>query len=401
MPSVFFSVAEPSADENVALVVRALRGLPGGKQLRVWGAGGGAMKGIGAEVVEETVAGAAMGVAAVGRAWEVSKLLSRIGARWEKDAPSLVVCSDSWSLNVHVARLAKKRGIPVLWYVAPQTWASREGRVKQLREVTDRVACILPFEEAYFRQRGVNATYVGHPLWDRIEVGGATRGFWEGSNMEGRKGPVVGILPGSRRGVVRANWPRLKEVMRRLRGEFPGITFRVPVTANAAELLGELPPDVVAQAGAIDKLVGGVGVGKDGAWGGCDLCVCVSGTAALHVAAHRVPMIVVYHGNPVLWHLIGRWVVRTRTFSLVNLLSGKAGERLEGRHVVPEYVPWYGSTAAVAEHAARLLRDPGALAAMRERLGEVMAPLARGPDGGEGASERVARMILEELRKKR
>lgn len=400
MAGVFFSAAEPSADENVALVVRALRGLPGGAGVKVRGIGGAAMRGAGVELLEDTVSGAAMGIAGLLRAFEVSRLLARVGAEWDRDKPGLVVCSDSWTMNVHVARMAKKRGIGVLWYVAPQAWASREGRVKQLREVADTVACILPFEEAFFRERGVNAVYVGHPLWDRIETATATSGFYDG-----KRPPVVGVLPGSRKGVVRANWPRLKEVMEVLRREFPGVRFRVPVTANAAGLLGRLPEDVEAREGAFDELIGGVRRrgsegGDGGVWQGCDLCLVVSGTAALHVSAHRVPMIVVYYGNSVLWHLIGRWVVRTRTFSLVNLLSGKAGEMMEGRHVVSEFVPWNGPVDGVADLAVGMLRDPGKLAASRERLGEVVATM--GSSGGKGgASLRVAEMVMRGLREAR
>jgi lipid-A-disaccharide synthase len=413
VPRIFFSVAEPSADENVALVVRELRasgfGVASGQKLS--GIGGAALRAAGVDLLQDTVASAAMGFSAISRVAEVSKLLGRVSVEWDQSPPDLVVCSDSWSLNIHIARLARKRKIPVLWYVAPQTWASREGRVKQLAQVTDLLACILPFEESYFRRHGINAHYVGHPLWDRIRVAPpspAPTGFL---GDPGRTTPpVVGVLPGSRKGVVRANWPRLQQVMDLIRGEIPGVRFRIPISNNIAGLLGPLPPDVEAKPDAMDDLIGGVGrshsAGKQqreaggggGGWQGCDLCLCVSGTAALHVAAHRVPLLVVYHGNPLLWHLLGRWVVRTRTYSLVNLLSGRPDQIRHGHYVAPEYIPWYGSVKPVADHAIRLLQDPAKLASMRSELAGVVRPLESAGQDGRGASARVAGLILDRLK---
>jgi lipid-A-disaccharide synthase len=371
---VYITVADPSADASAALLVWELRRLV--PEVRLRGVGGVGMQGAGVKILADTTTNSAMGLGALLRAREMRLLVARVKEQVTADPPKLWICIDSWTLNVHFARLAKSLGIPVLYYVAPQTWASREGRVREMRKVIDRLACILPFEEKYFRERGVNATYVGHPLWDRLRTGAGV------PRVEGA-GPVVAILPGSRRGVTRANWPRLQRVMDRLRGEFPAIRFRLPLTRNAADVIrpDSLPSDVEARVDAVDDLVPG-----------CDLALCVSGTAALHVAAHHVPLIVVYHGNPVLWHLIGRWVVRTRTYSLVNLMAGGAGEISQGATVAPEFIPWYGGTDAVADLAAHWLRDPAELERRRGALARVTGPLATS-----GASRRAAEIAAEML----
>jgi lipid-A-disaccharide synthase len=371
-PSVMLCVADPSADASAALLAVELRGLK--PNLRLRGLGGQAMKRAGVELFAETVSNAAMGPAAAARIFEVGKLVARLGAELDRDPPAALVAVDSWSMNSHFLAQARKRGIPTLYYIAPQTWASREGRVKQMRTLVDKVACILPFEENYFRDHGLNATYVGHPLWDRIETSATPP-----PPLEGRP-PVVAVLPGSRKSVAKQNWPRLAAVMQGLRSRFPGIRFRIPLTPNAAEIVlaSPLPADTIAERDAIDQLLPG-----------CDLALCVSGTAALHVAAHGVPMLVVYYGNPLLWHLIGRWIVRTRTYCLVNLLSGEGGAYTEGNHVVPEYIPWSGSTKPVLDHATRLLGNPVELARLRAQLARITAPLAK-----PGASQRAAQEVL-------
>jgi lipid-A-disaccharide synthase len=126
----------------------------------------------------------------------------------------------------------------------------------------------------------------------------------------------------------------------------------------------------------------------------CDLAITVSGTATLHVALHRTPMIVVYHGSPLTWNLLGRWLINTRTYALVNLLAADAQLAASGRvtsdmHVVPEFIPWYGPTRPVADYAIDLLRHPEKLTAQRERLANLAARL-----DAPGASERVAEMAL-------
>ena len=286
--------------------------------------------------------------------------------------PDLQICCDSPALNFHFAKLAKQAGVPVLFYVAPQVWAWREGRLRKMRKIIDRLACILPFEEAYFRGHGINATFVGHPLFDELP----DRTPHPPATRLAAQPPVVGLLPGSRRSEAVANYPKMLNVAAKLREAFPGIQFLTPTTAAThpvvLEWVDDLPDVDIAQ-DAFDTMVPR-----------CDLCITASGTATLHVAGHYVPMIVVYRINPLAWNLAGRWLVRTRTFALVNLLAGK------DKRLVPEFVPWTGPGDDVAQLAIHLLQHPPLLDAQSAALKQLVDQLDK-----PGASARVARLGME------
>src|SRR5687767_12701325 len=190
---VFITVAEVSGDRHAAQLVAALRSLD--PQLIIEGLGGPEMAASGATIHRETVGNAAMGWRGALRAFEVLRLLRWTREHFKTNRPDLLVGVDSPSMNFHFAKLAKSLGIPVLQYVAPQLWAWREGRMKKVRRWIDRLACILPFEEEYFRRHGVNATFVGHPLFDSMPE---HRDAPPGPRFPDRQ-PVIGLLPGSRK----------------------------------------------------------------------------------------------------------------------------------------------------------------------------------------------------------
>jgi lipid-A-disaccharide synthase len=368
---IFITVADPSADQHAAKLIAALRQLD--PEITIDCLGGPRMAAAGATVHYDTVAGAAMGWRAALRARAVAKLIAWARSFLDQHTFDLAICIDSWTMNWHFARLAKERGIPVMYYIAPQTWASREKRVLKMREYVDRVACILPFEEQYFRRHGLAATFVGHPLFDDLPQ----RDLSPNRPYDPAR-PTVGLLPGSRKSIAEANFPRLLAVARDIEREIPQARFLIPATPNTEAVvrkhLGRAGLRAVeVAADAFNELVPR-----------CDLVITVSGTAALHTAAFAVPLIVVYYGNPVLWHLIGRWVVKTRTYSLVNLLSDFH------EHIVPEFIPWYGPTSGVSDYALGLLRDPEKLRAQREKLLHLIATLDR-----PGASMNAAKVAME------
>jgi lipid-A-disaccharide synthase len=246
----------------------------------------------------------------------------------------------------------------------------------QMREFVDHVACIFPFEEEYFRSHGVQATFVGHPLFDELPVDRASR-TGVGPRFPDAA-PVIGIIPGSRRSEVEANLPHLIEVMDGIRREFSTATFLVPTTSASHSPVQELlrgRSGVTVKQDGFDDLVPR-----------CDLVITKSGTSTVHVAAWRVPMIVVYRINPLLWELVGRWVVRTRKIAMVNILAGQTD-------LVPEFIPWYGSNQPVTECALEFLRHPERLAAQREKLDALMAPIDH-----PGASDNTARLALSLVR---
>ncbi len=368
---VFITVAEVSGDNHAAQLVHSLRQLD--PTVVVEALGGPALRAAGATVHHETVRSAAMGLAAARRGPEVVRLLRWTRRHFAEHRPDLQVCCDSWGMNGRFARLAHDAGVPVLYYIAPQAWASREGRVRLLRRYVNRLACILPFEEPFFRDRGVPATFVGHPLFDELpprQPRPAVPAAFTASRP-----PVVGLLPGSRRGEAAANFPPMLDVATRVRSAFTGARFLVPTTTATDPVVRRHAtglPDVHVELDAFDRLVPR-----------CDLCVTVSGTATLHVASHGVPMLVVYRLPAWQWHLAARWIIRSPHVALVNLLGGPGGR------VVPEFFPWYGPADAVADAAVDLLANPAQLAEQSRRLGELVRTLDH-----PGASLNVARLAM-------
>ncbi len=390
---IFITVAEVSGDTHAGNLAEHLRELD--PHLLIEGHGGPEMAEAGVVIHHETTKRAAMAYQAAARAGEMWKLFRWTRRYFDQNKPDLQICVDSPAMNFHFAKIAHERGIPVLYYIAPQLWAWREGRMEKLRKWVDQMACILPFEEEYFRKHGVNATFVGHPLFDELPPG---RGPQQGPRFPERA-PVIGLLPGSRKAEAAANFPAMLDVARKIRMEFPKITFLVPTTPATTPIVARLseafnrqmeearPPLPTATIGGeygprgtllrygeqeFDQMVPQ-----------CDLCLTVSGTATLHVAGFGVPMIVVYRGSPILWHLVARWLVKTRTFSLVNLLN-------ESREtIVPEIVPWYGNNRPLADMVIDYLKHPQKLAEQRERLNRLVKKLDH-----PGASMNVARLAL-------
>ncbi len=381
---VFVVVAELSGDLHAAALARALQVMD--EEIVLEGIGGQSMRNAGVVVHHESVSRAAMTWRAAFRALEVLRLLKWARRYFAANKPDLLVCIDSFAMNRHFAKLAKGMGIPVLYYVPPQLWASRPGRIEQLRAVVDKVASIVPFEEEYLRSRGVDARFVGHPLLEEIQPGpyvedGAVVGFE-------KRPPVVGLLAGSRKGEVGNNFPGMLEVTARIREAFPGAKFLAPTTHVTDPIVTKLAagfPDIEVRVGAIDWMTPR-----------CDFCLVKSGTGTLQVAAHGVPMIIMYRANWLAWHGIARWIVKTRTFGLINLLAGR-GEHLEqkGEHVVPEFVPWFGDSRPIAEMALDYLRNPEKLAGQRRELKRVVSGLRKAGPNDEGASWNVARMAVE------
>jgi lipid-A-disaccharide synthase len=218
----------------------------------------------------------------------------------------------------------------------------------------------------------VNATFVGHPLFDELP---ADRSLPPGPRFPQRP-PVIGIVPGSRRGEVKANLPHQLDVAKQIAAAFPGSRFLIPTTSAADAIVRELCAssglNLEIALNAFDQLIPQ-----------CDLVLCKSGTSTLHVAAWGIPMIVVYRLNPILWHGVARWVIKSKKIALVNILAGNID-------LVPEIVPWHGSNRPVADLAIAMLRDPRQLAEQRGRLQKLIATLDR-----PGASMNAAKIAIE------
>ena len=224
---IFITVGEVSGDNHAAGLVASLKRLD--PSIQIDALGGPRMAAAGAVIHHETTRKAAMTFHALKRVNEIRRLEAWLRARYASaDRPALHICVDSSGFNLRFARLAKQAGVPVLYYVAPQLWASRESRIKQVRACVDQLACIFPFEEKWFRDRGVNATFVGHPLFDHLP---ADRFDRIPKIRYPDRAPVIGVVAGSRRAEVRENFPPLLQVMRAIAQQHPQARFLLPKAA--------------------------------------------------------------------------------------------------------------------------------------------------------------------------
>lgn len=370
VPSVFFSVADASADVHTAGVIRCLRSRLG--EVRCVGLGGAKMAEAGCRLVQNPVDRSAMLGHALGQVGYYFRLLGEVKRFFEASRPDLVVVVDSPAWNFHVAKAARRRGIPVLYYIAPQLWAWGAWRSAKLRRSADRIACILPFEEGWFGERGISATYVGHPLFEgERQAGGDCWGGQAGGF------PTVALLPGSRSHEIKRLWPAMVQISQRIVEAYPEARFRC---AAVSEKVARELREQVRGGLAIDVQCGAVAAVTRGA----ALTVAASGTATLEVAGAGCPMIILYHVPGWQWHLIGRWLIKTKHLSLVNILAG--------RELVPEFMPLGSRTEEAGRVAVELLGDAGRREQIRRDLEGLTAPLRRGQ-----ASARVTEMIVEML----
>ena len=340
--SILFSTFEPSGDALAAETISIL--LRQRPQLQVYALGGPRMKQAGAHLLEETTRHGTMFVDTVMQAWSHHKRLRRL-RRWLVDHPiDVLVPVDSPAGNWSICRTVRRvrPTAKIVHLVAPQVWAWASWRVGRLRRLTDHVLCVLPFEPEWLGQRGVTATFVGHPVFDP-----ALRTPTEPADDLPAGRPRLALLPGSRRGEIKRNWPTMLEAFVRLRRADPAIRGAVAALDTRAEGLvreitagrGEWPQHLVLVTGRTESVLD---------W--CDLALAASGTVTLQVAARLKPMVVMYNMHR-LNALVAGSMIRTRTFTLPNLVSEWAGL---GK-AVPELIPHFGKVEPVVSRLQALL----------------------------------------------
>lgn len=370
---LFISANDPSADVHCAGLIRAL--VASERSIEFAGIGGPKMAEAGCELIENTVGGAVMTYKAVAHAGYYYKLLKRIGCYLREHPADLVIVCDSPSFNFHVAKAAKRAGIRTLFYVAPQLWAWGGWRIRKLRRCCDKLCCLLPFEEPWFRQRGVDATFVGNPLLDKLPAD-LTSFRKDYSGFDPRQARIA-LMPGSRLAEIESLWRPMQEIALRLRGEFPGTRYVAVATSEERRaLLNRMEIPGFQCEYSIDSVTDTADV--------VDFCLVASGSATLEVASAGCPMAVMYQTNRILWHLVGRWLVRSRFFTLVNLLADRA--------LVPEFMPYFVSVAPIADRVSDLLRNPKMLSRLSNELVDLVEPLTR-----KKAGQEVARIVLDML----
>jgi len=360
---------EASGDLHGAHFVQAMQTVNPG--LFFYGIGGQAMKAAGVRILLDAAILSVVGITEVfAKLPNILKALSLARRLLKSLKPDLLILIDFPDFNLRVAGYAKKMGIKVLYYISPQIWAWRSGRIKKIKRLVDHMVVILPFEANFYRQYGVPVTFVGHPLLDKQNK---TANF-DGA-LNSLTSPVIGLLPGSRDREISVHLPLMLSAAEKLKKENPKLSFVVSLAAPKDASLVEYIIKNSGQADAFPMVSGPV----EKIFQKADLVLAVSGTVTLEAAIAEIPMVIIYTVSP-LSYWIGKKFIKVDHIGLINLI---ADER-----VVPELVQKDATPEKIAQIAGDLIRDVDQLEKTKRKLHAVTKKL-----GSPGASMRTARLV--------
>jgi lipid-A-disaccharide synthase len=369
---IMIVTGEASGDLHGANLLRAMRLRD--PNLQACGMGGRELAGLGMEILYDAAKVSVVGI------FEVLAHLSDIFAaqrvlrrRLERDRPDLLILIDLPDFNLPLAKKAKQIGIPVFYYISPQVWAWRSGRVRQIRQRVDKIGVILPFEEEFFRRHGVAAEYVGHPLLDTVKTTMDRGEFCRRHGIDPQS-HLIGLLPGSRKREIASLLPVFLESARLVQRQLsqPPV-FLLPVAPTISE--HDLQAAGVDQAKAeLDLRI--IRENRYDMMAACTAVIAASGTVTLELAILRVPMVVAYKLSP-LTYQIARLMIKLDYFSLPNLIADKKA--------VPELLQGEVTAERLAQELAELLLFPQRMTEMQGSLDHIKEKL-----GCPGASEKAA-----------
>ena len=369
---ILVSAGEASGDRYAAELAAALRKrLP---EVDFFGCGGQQLRNEGLRAVIRAEDLAVVGLFEVAR--HVPRIylrFRRLAAAVQAEKPQLAILTDAPDFHLRLAKKLRRLKIPIVYYVAPQAWAWRKGRVKTLRRLIDRLLVIFPFEEEFFSARGVRATFVGHPLADSAAVSADRETFFRKYGLDPEK-RLIAMLPGSRRGEALRHLPALEEAAALIAAR-EEVQFVLPASATAGR-------DFFARRWRGQAIVIVEGETRN-AVGHADLALVASGTATVETALLGAPMIVFYRlAPPSYW--LAKMLVDAPFYSMVNLLAGK--------RIVPELIQGECNGAKLAAESIRLLQQERERCRMVEELAKIKDKLRAGAP----AAERAADAICEE-----
>jgi lipid-A-disaccharide synthase len=375
---VLVSCGEPSGDLYAADLVHHLRERAGPVEL--FGLGGDRLEAEGGRLLAHVRELAVVGLLEVLRHLRRLRVVFRsVLDEVERERPAVAVLVDYAEFNLRLARELKARGVPVVYYVSPQVWAWRRGRMRAIRDSIARMIVIFPFEEPLYREAGVPVTFVGHPLVDLARPAADRAAFLAGQGLDPGR-PVLAVLPGSRRQEVAHNLEPIAGALRLLRARRADLQLAVAVAPSLDPALLDphlsgLP--VTRVAGHTHALLGAARAG-----------IVASGTATVEAALMDLPMVVVYRLSP-LTYALGRPFVRVPHYAMANLIAG--------REVVKELIQSDFRPEAVAREVLALLEDRARRDGVREGLGRIRDRL--GPPGASARAAAVVAQVLADAKK--
>lgn len=356
--TIFFSACEASADIHCANLIKSIKQI--NDDFEFVGIGGANMEKAGCHLIENPVSRSAMLHKAFAEIGYFYGILKKIKKYFKTNKPDLVVVCDSPAFNFHVAKAAKKNSVKTFFYVAPQLWAWAPWRIRKLKKCCDKLACILPFEPKWFGDRGLQAEFVGNPLlagkYDLIERAEKSYQDYDPQSCK------IALIPGSRRHEIESIWPAMCQISLKLKEKYKNTVFTAVAFNDETreKLQNSKPADLQC-----DFTIASVRQTAEKS----DFTFVTSGSACLEVASAGSPMCIMYQANKYLWHMIGKWLVRTKNLSLVNILAG--------RELVPEFMPYFDSIDPIFKAADNCISDPERMKTLSTQLVELTKPLAQ------------------------
>jgi lipid-A-disaccharide synthase len=368
------SCGEASGDLYAAALVRALQQQAPGTT--AFGFGGAQLAATGAELIGDyrgfSVTGLTEALSVLRKSW---KMLGTLGDAARDRRPDVFVAIDFPDFNFRLLPVMHKLGIPIVYYISPQLWAWRAGRLKTIKKYVSKMLVIFPFEETIYRAADVPVEFVGHPLIEQAVARRSREETCRAAGLDPAR-PVVALLPGSRTNELHLLLQTMVDAAKQLARDVPGVQFLV---ARAPALDDHLfaPLETLRGAGVPVGVLSGA---ADDVLGASDVVITASGTATVQTALHRRPMVIVYRVSPMTYRL-AKPFVRLDNYGMVNLVAG--------RPIVRELIQDACTPAAIADETRSLLTDPTRADTMRRDLAEVVSKL-----GGPGASDRAAAAVL-------
>ena len=392
MTTIMIVAGESSGELYGSLLAKALKSK--WPDVHIMGVGGEKMSEAGVELIS-SISDAFGLTEAISAFTKIKAAFNKTVEALKQCRPAVLVLIDYPDFNLKVAKLARSLGIKILYYVSPQVWAWRKGRVKKIAGLVDRMAVILPFEEEIYRNAGMPCEFIGHPVLEEIEsvIGSSKSIGVQGSAFsEERRSlckaaiglepdrPLLSLLPGSRPSELKRHLPLIIEVIRRFKRDpeisGKGYQLCMPLTLNTDETRYHSYLETLRQEGVNIKKGESVKV-----LAASDLAVVASGTATLQTAFLEVPMVVVYKLTPLTYHL-GKHIIKVKHISLVNILSG--------RGVVQELIQDRANPGEIVKELKKIITDTKYRENMLHYYRKIKEPVS-----GKNPSERVAEIVIE------
>lgn len=372
MPKIMFSVGEASGDLHGANVAAAIKEIC--PEALLFGMGGAKMRSAGVDVVYDIKDLGVIGVVEVIKNLRrLFKLRDMLADLMDTEKPDALVVIDYPGFNTRLAKIAQKKGIPIVSYISPSAWAWGKGRAKEVAGTVSKVAAIFPFEAQVYQEAGADVTFVGHPLLDIVKptmTKEASRAYFGAADA-----PLVLIMPGSREQEIENHLLPMLAACQKIQAQLPECQFYLPVASTISrEIIAEkIQKYPVSVKFAADKVYDLMHI--------ADAAIVASGTAALEISLLGVPHVIIYK-VAALTYYIGKMVVKIPYIGLPNIIAG--------RSIIPEFLQYDINAEVMAQNILAFLTDP-------QKREQVLADLAEVKEklGSDGAVERTAQVILD------